>query len=57
MTKILLGLFAFTFIVMIYGVSVLGWWFQEMTALFLVAAVLIGVLQKVGEQNFIKEFI
>jgi len=56
-TKILLGLFAFTFIVMIYGVSVLGWWFQEMTALFLVAAVLIGVLQKVGEQNFIKEFI
>lgn len=56
-TKLLLSLFAFTFVVMIYGVSVLGWWFQEMTALFLVAAILIGILQKVGEQNFIKEFI
>jgi uncharacterized ion transporter superfamily protein YfcC len=56
-TKGLLSLFALTFIVMIYGVSVLGWWFQEMTALFLVAAILIGILQRVGEQNFIKEFI
>ncbi|WP_372745602.1 YfcC family protein [Lutibacter sp.] len=56
-TKVLLSLFACTFIVMIYGVSVLGWWFEEMTALFLVAAILIGILQRVGEQNFIKEFI
>ena len=56
-TKVLLSLFALTFAVMIYGVSVLGWWFQEMTALFLVAAILIAVLQRVGEQNFIKEFI
>jgi uncharacterized ion transporter superfamily protein YfcC len=56
-TKVLLTLFALTFAVMIYGVSVLGWWFQEMTALFLIAAILIAVLQKVGEQNFIKEFI
>lgn len=56
-TKVLLSLFALTFAVMIYGVSVLDWWFQEMTALFLVAAVLIGVLQKIGEQNFIKQFI
>ena len=56
-TKVLLGFFALTFAVMIYGVAVLGWWFQEMTALFLVAAILIGILQKIGEQNFIKEFI
>jgi len=42
---------------MIYGVSFQGWWFKEMTALFLVAAVVMAVLQKLGEQNFIKYFI
>ena len=56
-TKILLIVFALTFVVMIFGVSALGWWFQEMTALFLVVAVVVGIIQKLGEQNFIKEFI
>ncbi|MEP2771327.1 MAG: YfcC family protein [Fulvivirga sp.] len=56
-TKALLTLFGTTFLVMIYGVSVLGWWFEEMTALFLVAAILMGVLQRVGERDFVKDFI
>ena len=41
-TRMLLILFGLTFVVMIYGVSSLGWWFEKMTALFLVAAVLLG---------------
>lgn len=56
-TRILLLLFGLTFIVMIYGVSALGWWFEEMTALFLVAAVMLGLIQRSGENAFIQAFI
>lgn len=56
-TKLLLSVFALTFVVMIYGVSRLGWWFQEMTALFLVASVVISLLQRVKEKQFIEEFL
>lgn len=56
-TKILLSVFGLTFIVMIYGVSQLGWWFKEMTALFLVSSILIAVLQRSGEKKFIDQFI
>jgi uncharacterized ion transporter superfamily protein YfcC len=56
-TKILLTLFALTFAMMIYGVSALGWWFEEMTALFLIAALLMGFLQRVGDSAFVDAFI
>ena len=57
LNKLLLVLFAITFAVMIVGVSFLGWWFEEMTALFLVAAVVIAILQRIGEHNFIEAFL
>jgi uncharacterized ion transporter superfamily protein YfcC len=57
LNKLLLVLFALTFVVMIWGVSVMHWWFEEMTVLFLVAAVIIGLLQRIGEHNFIEAFI
>jgi len=56
-TKLLLTLFSLTFAVMIYGVSSLGWWFEEMTALFLVAALIMGFLQRVGDTAFVGAFI
>ena len=56
-TKIQLLIFALTFIVMIIGVSHWGWWFQEMTGLFLVAAIVIAVIQRTGEQPFIDHFL
>lgn len=56
-TWFLLTLFALTFAVMVYGVSVLGWWFEEMTALFLAAALVIGVLQRISESNFALAFV
>jgi uncharacterized ion transporter superfamily protein YfcC len=55
--KFLLVLFALTFAVMIWGVSFQGWWFEEMTALFLLAAIIIGILQRIGEHNFIEAFL
>ena len=56
-TRMLLILFGLTFVVMIYGVSSLGWWFEKMTALFLVAAVLLGLIQRSGEHAFVQAFI
>ncbi len=56
-TRVLLILFGATFVLMIYGVSSLGWWFEEMTALFLLAAFLLGLIQRSGESAFVKAFI
>ena len=56
-TRILLTLFGLTFVVMIYGVSRMEWWFLKMTTLFLVASVIIGLVQWMNEKTFIKSFI
>jgi len=56
-TKLLLTLFGATFGVMVYGVAFLDWWFMEMTALFLVAAIIMGALQRIGERNFVRDFL
>ncbi len=56
-TWVLLILFALTFGVMIYGVSTLDWWFEEMTALFLLAAIILGVIQRASESDFVMAFV
>ncbi len=55
--QLLLVLFAATFGVMIWGVSRGGWWFEEMTALFLGAAVLVGIIERTGERAFVETFL
>ncbi|WP_350285750.1 YfcC family protein [uncultured Croceitalea sp.] len=55
--KLVLLLFATCFIIMVYGVSQLGWWFLEMTSVFLAGALVIGVLVQMNERQFVKEFI
>jgi uncharacterized ion transporter superfamily protein YfcC len=55
--RLLLFLFAATFVVMIVGVSRLQWWFTEMTTLFLAAAVLVGLIQGGGEKAFTEAFV
>lgn len=55
--QFMLILFALTFLVMIYGVSQLDWWFEEMTALFLVAAIVLGVVQRAKEKVFVQAFV
>lgn len=54
--KVILFLFAACFVVMIWGVSSLDWWFEEMTATFLVGAVLIGIVSRMKESKFISAF-
>lgn len=56
-SKLLLLIFGLSFVVMIIGVSKWGWWFQEMTGLFLVSSVIIGTLQRTGEEKFVEHFI
>ncbi|MEX0314860.1 MAG: YfcC family protein [Allomuricauda sp.] len=54
--KLVLAIFASCFFVMVYGVSQLGWWFLEMTSVFLAAALLIGVIARINEKRFVTEF-
>lgn len=55
--RLMLTLFGLTFLVMIYGVSQLGWWFEEMTALFLIGAIILGLVQRANEKVFVKAFV
>ena len=55
--RLLLVLFALTFVVMVVGVARLGWWFSEMTALFLVAAIVLGIVSGAGEKEVAQSFV
>lgn len=54
---LVLILFAATFAVMIWGVASQGWWMAEMSALFIAASLVIGVVGWVGEKNFVEAFV
>ncbi|WP_336184767.1 YfcC family protein [Fusobacterium polymorphum] len=55
--KIILFLFVFQFIVMIWGVSSLGWWFQEAAAMFFGVAIIIMLLSGLSEKEAVNGFI
>ncbi|HLV70116.1 MAG TPA: YfcC family protein [Xanthomarina sp.] len=55
--RLILFVFAMCFVVMIYGVSQLEWWFLEMTTVFFVGAILIGIIAKIQEANFVETFV
>ena len=65
--KLALILFALTFLVMIYAVipfdemglpiPALGWWFPELSALFLGASILLGLLCRLGESEIVSSFV
>lgn len=55
--KIILILFAATFIVMIWGVSSQGWWMAKMGALFLGAAIVTGIIGRLGEKRLTGAFL
>lgn len=63
-----LSLFSLTFLIMVYGVipfdeigigflPTLGWWFPELAVLFLVAAILTGMLCRVPEGEIVDGFV
>lgn len=66
--KTILFLFGLTFAIMVFGVipfedleihfvPTLYWWFGELTALFLVASIFIGLIAGMGEKELIGNFI
>ncbi len=55
--KWVLLIFAASFAVMIYGVAVLGWWMAEISGVFLAAAIIVGVITRMGEEAFTSTFI
>lgn len=54
--RVIILIFSASFIVMVVGVSMLDWWFVEMTATFLVGAILIGFVGKIKESDFVESF-
>lgn len=65
--KWVLAVFAAAFLTMVYGVvpfdemglplPVLGWWFPELSALFLVGSILIGLIDRMGEEELAECFV
>lgn len=55
--KLILLIFALTFVIMIYGVAIKRWWFTEMTALFLVSSILIGFISDLKEKECVNKFL
>jgi uncharacterized ion transporter superfamily protein YfcC len=65
--KLVLGLFGAAFALMVYGVipwedlsiglPTLWWWFPEMTALFLLFAIIIGLVGRMGEGELTSTFV
>nr|WP_113910872.1 arginine deiminase family protein [Roseovarius dicentrarchi] len=55
--KLVLVVFAATFAVMIWGVASQGWWMARMGALFLGAAIVTGVIARMGEKRLTGSFV
>ena len=55
--KIILGIFTAAFGVMIYGVAVLGWWMAEISAMFLAATIIVGIVARMSEEELTSSFI
>jgi len=54
--RLILLVFTLCFLVMIVGVSKLHWWFVEMTTTFLVGAIIIGLISRMKESDFLDAF-
>ncbi|MFC7704612.1 YfcC family protein [Plastorhodobacter daqingensis] len=55
--KVVLALFGASFLIMVWGVVAGGWWMGEMSAFFLGMAILIGIVARSGEKNFVEAFV
>ncbi len=56
-TRLLLLLFVVTFSTMIIGIVFFNWWTTEMASLFFGSSILVGVLDRMSEKEFVAEFL
>jgi uncharacterized ion transporter superfamily protein YfcC len=55
--KIILVVFGVSFGLLVYGVSALGWWMAEMSALFLAASIVVAFIARMNEETFTGTFV
>lgn len=55
--KLSLLVFFAAFAIMVYGVVTQGWWFGEMTGVFLVASIIIGLILGMSEKDMVNDFL
>ena len=65
--KAIMAVFALIFLIMTYAVipfdemglplPTLGWWFPELSALFLVGGILVGLMDRMGEEELVDTFV
>lgn len=55
--KAVLWIFLISFAIMIYGVSVNGWWMAEISAMFLASSIVICFVARMSEEEFTGTFI
>lgn len=65
--KVIMAVFTLTFLIMVYAVvpfdemglplPTLGWWFPELSALFLVGGVVIGLIDRMGEEELVETYV
>ena len=65
--KVIMAVFTLVFLVMVYGVipfdemglplPVLGWWFPELSALFLTGGVIVGLIDRMREDEIAETFV
>ncbi|KLV08260.1 YfcC family protein [Photobacterium ganghwense] len=55
--KAILAIFGLTFAVMMWGVSVAGWWMAELSALFIGASIVVGFVGRMSEVEITDNFV
>ncbi|TVP90772.1 MAG: YfcC family protein [Pseudomonadaceae bacterium] len=55
--KLVLVIFGMTFVVMVWGVSTQDWWMASMGSLFLAAAIVVGLVGRLGEKRLTGSFV
>jgi uncharacterized ion transporter superfamily protein YfcC len=55
--RLILFVFIMSFVIMIYGVSQLEWWFLEMTVVFFIGSIIIGIIGNIEEYRFVETFV
>lgn len=55
--RLIIFVFSMCFVIMVYGVSMLDWWFIEMSSVFLAGSIIIGFIAKIKESLFVDTFV
>ena len=53
--KVVLAIFGITFVIMMWGVSIAGWWMAELSALFIGSSIVVGLVARMSEAEITEE--